>query len=131
MQTTGTFAPFFRAAHYVGYRINSADFFVRFVLTAGSYSLFGSTVSSDETVAKKLRDHGTIILGKMSMTEWMNFRSSNSSNGWTARGGQTSGAYYPLQDPNGSSSGSAVAVDLGLAVAALGTEVNAGALCCL
>ncbi|KAB8078837.1 amidase signature enzyme [Aspergillus leporis] len=90
--------------------------------TAGSYSLFGSTVSSDETVAKKLRDHGAIILGKMSMTEWMNFRSSNSSNGWTARGGQTSGAYYPLQDPNGSSSGSAVAVDLGLAVAALGTE---------
>ncbi|KAF7595670.1 hypothetical protein BBP40_005114 [Aspergillus hancockii] len=90
--------------------------------SAGSFSLFGSTLSSDATVVKRLRDSGAIILGKTSMTEWMNFRSSNSSNGWTARGGQASGAYYPLQDPNGSSSGSGVAVDLGLAVAALGTE---------
>ncbi|KAE8350828.1 amidase [Aspergillus coremiiformis] len=90
--------------------------------TAGSYALYGSKVFHDATVVSKLRDHGAIVLGKTSMSEWMNFRSSNSSNGWTAWGGQTSGAYFPMQDPNGSSSGSAVAVDLGLAVAALGTE---------
>jgi amidase len=48
----------------------------------------------------------------------------NSSNGWNARGGQTYAAYYEEQDPSGSSSGSAVATDLGLAFAALGTEVS-------
>ncbi|KAE8372377.1 amidase signature domain-containing protein [Aspergillus bertholletiae] len=90
--------------------------------TAGSYSLYGSRVREDATAVRRLRDYGAIILGKTSMSEWMNFRSSNTSNGWSPRGGQTLGAYHPMQDPEGSSSGSAVAVDLGLAMAALGTE---------
>ncbi|KAE8168255.1 amidase [Aspergillus tamarii] len=90
--------------------------------TAGSYSLYGSRVHEDATVVRRLRDHGAIIFGKTSMSDWMNFRSSNTSSGWSPRGGQTLGAYHPMQDPEGSSSGSAVAVDLGLAVAALGTE---------
>ena len=63
-------------------------------------------------------------MGKTSMSEWANVRSSNSSNGWNARGGQTYGAYYPQQDPSGSSSGSAVSTDLGLAAVTLGSEVN-------
>ncbi|KAF7626581.1 amidase [Aspergillus flavus] len=90
--------------------------------TAGSYALYDSRVREDATAVRKLKEHGAIILGKTSMSEWMNFRSLNSSNGWSPRGGQTLGAYHPMQDPEGSSSGSAVAVDLGLAVAALGTE---------
>lgn len=76
----------------------------------------------------KLRQNGAIILGKTSLSEWYNSRSTNSSEGWNARGGQTYGAYYPEQNPSGSSSGSAVSADLGLALAALGTEVSRGRL---
>ncbi|PYI02856.1 amidase [Aspergillus sclerotiicarbonarius CBS 121057] len=89
---------------------------------AGSWALVGSKVSADSTVAAKLRENGLIILGKTSLSEWANFRSLNSSNGWSGRGDNTYGAYYPDQDPNGSSSGSAVATDLGLIPFALGTE---------
>lgn len=44
--------------------------------------------------------------------------------GWSPRGGQTMGAFYPESSPAGSSSGSAVAVALGLAATVLGTEVG-------
>ncbi|KAL5343021.1 amidase signature domain-containing protein [Aspergillus crustosus] len=91
---------------------------------AGSYALVGSKVRADATVVANLRQSGAIILGKTSMSEWGNTRSFNSSNGWNARGGQTYAAYYQGQDPSGSSSGSAVAADLGLAFAALGTETT-------
>ncbi|KAH3160876.1 hypothetical protein KXV34_006466 [Aspergillus fumigatus] len=43
-------------------------------------------------------------------------------------GAKTYAAYYPKQDPSGSSSGSGVAADLGLAFAALGTETNGSIL---
>lgn len=92
----------------------------------GSYALVGTKVPEDSTVVAKLRQSGAIILGKTSLSEWYNLRSTNSSDGWNARGGQTYGAYYPEQDPSGSSSGSAVSADLGLALAALGTEVSHG-----
>lgn len=65
-----------------------------------------------------------IILGKSNMSQWANFRSLNTTNGWSAYGGQVYGAYYPEQDPSGSSSGSGVAASIGLAFAALGTEVK-------
>ena len=75
-------------------------------------------------MAAKLRAAGVVILGKTNLSQWANFRSTNSSNGWSAYGGQVFGAYYPLQDPSGSSSGSGVASSIGLALAALGTEVS-------
>ncbi|KAK4086097.1 hypothetical protein Purlil1_9626 [Purpureocillium lilacinum] len=90
--------------------------------TAGSYALLGATVPRDSTIARKLRDAGAIILGKSNMSQWSNWRSRNFSNGWSSHGGQTLGAYYQNQDPEGSSSGSAVAVSVGLAAAAIGTE---------
>jgi amidase len=92
--------------------------------TAGSYALLGAKVPRDSTMAAKLRKAGAIILGKTNLSQWANFRSSNSSNGWTAIGGQTYGAYYPNLDPSGSSSGSGVAASIGLALAALGSEVS-------
>jgi amidase len=92
--------------------------------TAGSYALLGARVPEASTVAAKLKEAGAIILGKTSLSQWANFRSFNSSNGWSAIGGQTEGAYYPRQDPSGSSSGSGVATALGLALAAIGTETD-------
>ena len=78
----------------------------------------------DATVAAKLRQAGAILLGKTNLSQWANYRSSNSSNGWSAYGGQTYGAYYPGQDPSGSSSGSGVSASLGLAFGTLGTETD-------
>ncbi|KAL3446202.1 amidase [Aspergillus insuetus] len=93
--------------------------------SAGSFALVGSKASADATVVKKLRDSGAIILGKTSMSEWANTRSRRPSNGWNARGGgQTYAAYHDQQDPLGSSSGSAVATDLSLTFASLGTETS-------
>lgn len=96
--------------------------------TAGSFALLGAKVPRDSTMAAKLRKAGAIILGKTNLSQWANYRSSNSSNGWSAYGGQTYGAYYPNQDPSGSSSGSGVSSSIGLALAALGTETDGSIL---
>lgn len=92
--------------------------------TAGSFSLLGAKVPADSTMAAKLRKAGAIILGKTNLSQWANYRSSNSTNGWTSRGGQTFGAYYPKEDPSGSSSGSGVSSSIGLAMACLGSETS-------
>jgi len=92
--------------------------------TAGSYSLAGAKIPRDSTLAAKLREAGAVILGKANLSQWANFRSDNSSNGWSAIGGQVVGAYFPDQDPSGSSSGSAVSSSLGLAFATLGSETD-------
>ncbi|KAL8916552.1 MAG: hypothetical protein Q9172_006253 [Xanthocarpia lactea] len=98
--------------------------------TAGSFALLGATVPRDSGVATKLRKAGVIILGKTNLSQWANFRSdfSNTTNGWSAYGGQTKGAYYPHQDPSGSSSGSGVATSIGLALATLGSETSGSIL---
>jgi amidase len=60
--------------------------------TAGSYALLGAKVPRDSTMAKKLREAGAVILGKTNLSQWANYRSDNTSNGWSAYGGQTEGA---------------------------------------
>ncbi|KJZ68707.1 hypothetical protein HIM_11898 [Hirsutella minnesotensis 3608] len=90
--------------------------------TAGSYALLGATVPRDSTIAARLRKAGAIILGKANLSQWANYRSLNSTDGWSAIGGQVFAAYHLRQNPSGSSSGSGVAADLGLAFAAIGTE---------
>jgi amidase len=86
--------------------------------TAGSYALLGATVPKDSGAARKLRKAGAVILGKANLSQWAYMRSSNTSHGWSSYGGQTVGAYFENQDPSGSSSGSSVAVGVGLALAA-------------
>lgn len=97
--------------------------------TAGSYALLGAKVPRDATVVQKLREAGAIILGKANLSQWSNARSSNSSNGWSAHGGQVYGAYVAQQDACGSSSGSAVASSIALAAAALGVETDGSITC--
>ncbi|KAI9815941.1 MAG: hypothetical protein M1827_001933 [Pycnora praestabilis] len=96
--------------------------------TAGSYALLGAKVPRDSGMAMKLRAAGVVILGKSNLSQWANFRSFNTSNGWSAYGGQVFGAYYPQQDPSGSSAGSGVSSSIGLAFAALGTETSGSIL---
>ncbi|CAF1207123.1 unnamed protein product [Rotaria sordida] len=93
--------------------------------TAGSYALLGSKVSRDAFVVQQLRKAGAIILGKASLSEWSNFRSLVvPRNGVSGRGGVSKSAYVTDGDPSGSSSGSAIAVSIGLCTVALGTETD-------
>ncbi|RDW67052.1 hypothetical protein BP5796_09801 [Coleophoma crateriformis] len=92
--------------------------------TSGSLALVGARPCHEASVITRLRKAGVILLGKTNLSEWSNFRSEKSSSGWSPRGGQTYGAYLKNSQPSGSSSGSAVAVALGLTWAALGTETT-------
>ncbi|PTB66530.1 amidase-like protein [Trichoderma citrinoviride] len=96
--------------------------------TAGSYALLGAKVPEDSTIAAKLRKAGAIILGKANMSQWAASRELVSHEGWSAHGGQAVGAYFPKQNPRGSSSGSAVSASLGLAWAAVGTDTGGSIL---
>lgn len=58
--------------------------------TAGSLALVGARVSQDAHIVGRLRRAGAVILGKASLSEWSNFRSTNQSReGWSPRGGPT------------------------------------------
>ncbi|KZT28518.1 amidase signature enzyme [Neolentinus lepideus HHB14362 ss-1] len=96
--------------------------------TAGSYSMLGSTVPGDAGVVKRLRAAGAIVLGKANLSEFAHYR-GNLASGWSGRGGQCTAAYYPGQDPCGSSSGSGVSASIGLAAVTLGTETDGSITC--
>lgn len=101
----------------------------RMMTTAGSLALIGAKPFQDAYVAKKLRDAGAVILGKTNLSEWANFRSTKSSSGWSARGGQTKNPYVLDRNPCGSSSGSGVAPSANLCAAAIGTETDGSIVC--
>jgi len=105
--------------------IDTAD---RMSTTAGSLALLGSTPARDATLVTALRNAGALILGKTNLSEWANFRSSKSTSGWSARGGQTLNPYRLNHNPSGSSSGSAVAVAANLCPLAVGTETDGSIL---
>ncbi len=97
--------------------------------TAGSRALAGHLPAEDAFLAARLRAAGAVILGTANLSEWANFRSSRSSSGWSSIGRQTKNPYVTDRNPCGSSSGSAVAVAAGLAVAAIGTETDGSIVC--
>ncbi len=97
--------------------------------TAGSLALKDNVTGRDAPLVKRLTDAGAVILGKTNLSEWANFRSDASISGWSAVGGQTVNAIDPRRTPCGSSAGSAVAVALGYAPAAIGTETDGSISC--
>lgn len=96
----------------------------RMPTTAGSLALEGCIAPDDAFVVKKLRDAGCVILGKTNLSEWANFRSTHSSSGWSAVGGQTKNPYALDRNPSGSSSGTAAAIAANLAAIGVGTETD-------
>jgi amidase len=96
----------------------------RMETTAGSLALVGRRPPADAALVAHLRDAGMLLLGKANLSEWANFRSTRSSSGWSARGGQCRNPYATDRSPAGSSSGSGVAVAANLCAAAIGTETD-------
>jgi len=96
--------------------------------TAGSPALLGAE-TGDAFLVSRLRQAGAVILGKANLSEWANFRSPQSSSGWSALGGQTANPHALDRNPSGSSSGSGAAVAAGLAPLAVGTETDGSIVC--
>jgi len=107
--------------------IDTAD---KMETTAGSLALLGAPKpAADSAVAASLRGAGAVILGKTNLSEWANFRSFNSTSGWSGRGGLTRNPYALDRNPCGSSSGSGAAAAASLCAAAIGTETNGSVVC--
>ena len=106
--------------------IDTAD---RMTTTAGSLALEGSVPPRDSHVAERLRAAGAVLLAKANLSEWANIRSSHSSSGWSARGGQCRNPYVLDRNPCGSSSGSAAGVSANLGAVAVGTETDGSIVC--
>ena len=106
--------------------IDTAD---RMATSAGSLALARHRAKVDADVVVRLRAAGAVILAKANLSEWANIRSSHSTSGWSALGGQTRNAYVLDRNPCGSSSGSAVAVAARLTPLAIGTETDGSIVC--
>jgi amidase len=97
--------------------------------TAGSFALLTRTPPADAFLTAKLRKAGAVIIGKANLSEWANFRSTNSTSGWSGVGGQTNNPYVLDRNPCGSSSGSGAGVAANLATVAIGTETDGSIVC--
>jgi amidase len=97
--------------------------------TAGSLALEGNIAETDAFVVQKLRETGAVLLGKTNLSEWANFRSNNSSSGWSGRGGQVRNPFCLDRSPCGSSSGTGAAVAANLCALGIGTETNGSIVC--
>jgi len=101
----------------------------RMQTTAGSFALFGQPAQRDSTIAGKLRAGAAVILGKTNLSEWANFRSFESTSGWSGRGGQCNNPYSLDRNPCGSSAGSGAAASANFATVSLGSETDGSIVC--
>lgn len=99
------------------------------VNSAGSLALANHHPKNDAYLVRKLRAAGAVILGKTNLSEWANFRSTHSSSGWSARGGQTKNPYVLDRSPCGSSAGTGSAIAANLATLGIGTETDGSIIC--
>jgi amidase len=101
----------------------------RMQTSAGSFALVGQPAVHDSTIAENLRAGGAVILGKTNLSEWANFRSFESTSGWSGRGGQTNNPYALDRNPCGSSAGSGAAASANFATVSLGSETDGSIVC--
>lgn len=101
----------------------------KMITSAGALVLADHRAPEDAFHVAQLRKAGAVILAKANLSEWANFRSEQSSSGWSTLGGQTKNPYALDRNPCGSSSGSGAAVSARLAPLAVGTETNGSIVC--
>ena len=97
--------------------------------TAGSTALLGNITGRDSPLVASLRASGAIILGKTNLSQWANYRSTNSVSGWSSVGGLVKNPHVLDRQACGSSSGSASATAASFAAASVGTETNGSIIC--
>ncbi|ANU08662.1 amidase [Paraurantiacibacter namhicola] len=97
--------------------------------TAGSLALADNMTGRDAPLVANIRANGGIIFGKTNLSEWANFRSTRSTSGWSAVGGQTRNPFATDRNTCGSSSGSGAAVAASFAWGAVGTETDGSITC--
>ncbi|MFA9388224.1 MAG: amidase [Prolixibacteraceae bacterium] len=106
--------------------IDSGD---KMMTTAGSMALNGFKAENDAFIVSKLREAGAVLLGKTNLSEWANIRSTNSSSGWSGRGGQVRNPYVLDRTPCGSSAGTGAAIAANLCTIGIGTETDGSIVC--
>src|SRR5262249_31906827 len=67
---------------------------------------------------------GAVLLGKANMSEWAGGRGTGRIGGWSGTGGFTRNPYVLDRNPQGSSSGSAVALSANMCIGAVGTDTG-------
>ncbi|MGM0629621.1 MAG: amidase [Pseudomonadota bacterium] len=97
--------------------------------TGGSLLFAENYPEDDAFLVQQLRNAGAIILGKANLSEWANFRSTRSSSGWSAIGGQAVNPYDGTRSTCGSSAGSATSVAADFIALSVGTETDGSLVC--
>ena len=92
--------------------------------TAGSLALEHWSPPEDAFIAARLRAAGAVLLGKANMSEWAGGRGTGRIGGWSGTGGFTRNPYVLDRNPQGSSSGSAVALSANMCMGAVGTDTG-------
>ena len=92
--------------------------------TAGSLALEHWRPAADAFIAGRLRAAGAVLLGKANMSEWAGGRGVGRVGGWSGTGGQCRNPYVLDRNPQGSSSGSAVALAVNMCMGAVGTDTG-------
>ena len=86
--------------------------------TAGSFLLAGTMPPDDAFLARRLRDAGAVVLGKVNLSEFA------SGGPLSSLGGPTYNPHDPERSPSGSSGGSGASVAAAYAPLALGTDTG-------
>lgn len=94
--------------------------------SSGADVLRGLTTDRDAYIVSSMKSEDALILAKANLSEWSNYMSFPSSNGFSVLGGQTKNPYGKF-DVGGSSSGSSVAAAASFSSVTIGTE-TAGSL---
>lgn len=97
--------------------------------TAGSRALVKARADRDAELVRRLSNAGAVIIGKANLSEWANFRSTNSTSGWSGVDGLTNNPYVLDRNACGSSSGSGAGIAASLAQVAIGTETDGSIVC--
>ena len=92
--------------------------------TGGSYAFIDNYPLRDSEVARRLREAGAVILGKVNLSQFAGWRGTKGALGGSTVGGRPTNPYRLGYSTSGSSSGSAVAAAASFAAATVGSDTT-------